>query len=400
MEGVQLAVDQAANGAVALVVPPQNVTAERLGAQKNAPEASRAEAPARPDDSTTDNSRASWVVIGLFVLAVAYTFYFARALLLPIVLAMLFSLLLSPLVAALRRYRIPEPVGAGLVMIVLLAATVTGAYTLVDPAAEWVAKAPGALRAVEAKVRKLKQPVAQVQRAAESIEAIAQVDAGKKREVVVQQRPGFRDLLADRTPYLVTGVFSTVVLLYFLLASGDLFLRKTVRLIPSLRNKIHAVEVGRSIQREIGRYFVTVSFINAGLGACTGLALQLLGMPNPLLWAAVVALLNFIPYLGPATSLLILTIASILAFDDFSRIWTVPAVFLALVVVEGQLIQPLVVGRRLSLNPVMVFVAFLVLGWLWGIAGMFVAVPILVTLKVICDHIERFAAVGEYLGRN
>lgn len=341
----------------------------------------------------------SWILVGLFILAVLYTFYFARGVLLPVVLALLFNFLLSPVVRQLRHYRIPEPAGAGLVMIVLLGGLGAGIYTLTDPATEWLSKAPGSLRAVEGKLRKIKQPVADVQRAAERLEAMTQMDAtGKAREVVIQ-RPGMRELMATRTPYFVAGTISTVVLLYFLLASGDLFLRKVVRILPTLRNKIHAVEVGRSIQREIGRYFFTVSLINAGLGAATALALHLLGMPNPLLWGAMVMLLNFIPYLGPTCSLLILTVAAILAFDDISRVWPVPAVFLALVLLEGQLLQPVVVGRRLSLNPVVIFLAFLLFGWLWGIAGMFIAVPILVILKVFCDHVDRFAAVGEFLGR-
>lgn len=354
---------------------------------------------AAPAPPSVRGEHASLVVIGLFVLAVLYTCYFARALLLPIVLAMLFSLLLSPVVRALKGYRLPEPAGAAIVMFCLLGGIGAGAYTLMDPATEWLAKAPGSLRTVESKLRKIKQPVADVQRAADRLEAIAQMDVpGKVREVVLQ-RPGFGELVAVRTPYFLAGALSTVVLLYFLLASGDLFMRKIVRILPRLRNKIHAVEVGRSIQHEIGRYFFTVSLINAGLGVATAAALYFLGMPNPLMWGAMVMLLNFIPYLGPTASLLILTMAAILSFDDLSRAWPVPAVFIALVFIEGQLIQPYVVGRRLSLNPVMVFLAFLVLGWLWGIAGMFVAVPILVVLKVFCDHVGRFAPLGEFLGR-
>jgi predicted PurR-regulated permease PerM len=371
---------------------PADTSAE---ANVESPAAGAASAP-----PAVQTEHASLVVVGLFVLALLYTFYFARALLLPIVLAVLFTLLLSPMVRALRRWRLPEPVGAAVVMVCLLGGIGAGVYTLIDPATEWLAKAPGSLRMVESKLKKLKQPVADVQRAAERLEAITQMNVpGKVREVVLQ-RSGIGDLMATRTPYLVAGALSTIVLLYFLLASGDLFLRKVVRLTPSLRNKIHAVEVGRSIQHEIGRYFFTVSLINAGLGLVTAAAMYFLGMPNPLLWGAMVALLNFIPYLGPTISLLILTVAAILAFDDLARAWSVPAVFLGLVFIEGQVIQPFVVGRRLSLNPVMVFLAFLALGWLWGVAGMFIAVPILVTFKVFCDHVERFAPIGEFLGRD
>jgi predicted PurR-regulated permease PerM len=340
-----------------------------------------------------------WVLVGLFVLAMLYTFHFARTLLLPITLAVLFSLLLSPVVGWLRKFRVPEPLGAALVLVVMVSGIGAAFYTLAQPAAQWLDKAPESLSAAEFKLRKLKQPVADVKRAAEKIEAMTQLEAARKPREVVLQTPGLGALITSQTPYLVAGLVSTLVLLYFLLASGDLFMRKTVRLIPTWRDKVHAVEVGREIQRELGRYFFTVTLINATLGIATAIAMRLLGMPNPLLWGAMAMLLNYIPYLGPSTSLAVLSMAAIMSFDDLSRIWPVPAVFLTLVVLEGQLIQPIVVGRSLRLNPVMVFVAFLLLGWLWGIAGMFVAVPLLVTLKVICDHVERLTALGEYLGR-
>lgn len=343
---------------------------------------------------------ANWVFVGLFVLAALYTFHLARAFLLPILLAALFSLLLSPLVRWLRKHRVPEPAGAALVMSVLLFGVGAAAYALADPAAQWLDRAPESFRQIEAKVRKLKQPVADVQRAAEKLEAIAHVAAASKPREVVVQAPGMGALLASQTPYLLAGFVSTIVLMYFLLASGDLFLRKTVRLIPTLRNKIHAVEVGRDIQQKLGRYFFTVTVINAGLGIATTVVMQVLGMPNPLLWGAMAMLLNYIPYLGPTASLLIMAAAAAVTFDDAGRVWQVPASFLALILLEGQLIQPVVVGRSLRLNPVMVFLAFLLMGWLWGIPGMFFAVPLLVTLKVICDHVEHFAAFGEYLARD
>jgi predicted PurR-regulated permease PerM len=291
-------------------------------------------------------------------------------------------------------------VGAALVVAILLGCIGAAFYTLAEPAAQWLDKAPESLGVAEARLRRLKQPVADVQRAADKIEAIAQLAGSRKVREVVVQTPGLGALMASQTPYLLAGFVSTVVLLYFLLASGDLFLRKTVRLIPSLRDKIQAVEVGREIQGKLGHYFFTISVVNASLGIVTTVAMQLLGMPNPLLWGAMAMLLNYIPYLGPTISLTLLSMAALVAFDDFSRVWPVPAVFLSLVLLEGQLIQPIVVGRSLRLNPVVVFVSFLLLGWLWGIAGMFIAVPILVTLKVICDHVGRFAALGEYLGRD
>ncbi|HXF15676.1 MAG TPA: AI-2E family transporter [Burkholderiales bacterium] len=378
---------------------PRGVDPSRYGPRDSAREPAITVLPQAPRPKPP-RSRPDWAFVGLFILAALYAFHFARALLLPITLAVLFSLLLSPIVSWLRKWRVPEPAGAAVVLVALLSGIVTAFYSLAEPAAAWLEKAPESLTVAEDKVRKFLQPVTQVQRAADKIEAITRTTSSKKPREVVVQAPGFGVWITSQTPYLITGTVSTLVLLYFLLASGDLFLRKTVKLIPTLRNKIHAVEVGNEVQRELGRYFVTVSLINAGLGIATAIVMKALGMPNPLLWGALAMLLNYIPYLGPTVCLGVLSMAALMSFDDFSHIWPVPAAFVTLVVVEGQLVQPFIVGRSLSLNPVMVFSAFLVLGWLWGIAGMFVAVPILVTLKVVCDHVERFAAMGEYLGRN
>jgi hypothetical protein len=164
-----------------------------------------------------------------------------------------------------------------------------------------------------------------------------------------------------------------------------------------LSDKKKALEIARGIETEIGRYLVTVSIINLVLGVAASLLMYLLHMPNPMLWGAMVALLNFIPYVGATISLSILTVVAILTFETLGQALAVPAGFLVLTTLEGQIGYPFIVGRHFSVNPVLVFVSLLFWGLLWGIPGMLMAVPILVIAKIICSHIESLAVVKEFL---
>ncbi|MBL8472845.1 MAG: AI-2E family transporter [Rhodocyclaceae bacterium] len=343
---------------------------------------------------------ASLPATGLFVLALLVVVYFARPLLFPIVLAILLALMLAPAVRLLKLLHLPEAAGAALVMCGLLASVGTGLYYLADPAAEWVDRAPAMLREVEIKLRQIKKPVESVRRATEKVESLATVPVGPKtQEVVVKEAPLSAQLLRNTQSFAV-GTISTLVLLYFLLASGDLFLRKLMRVAPSSDDSQRAVEVGRRIQQDIGRYFALLCGLNIALGCVITLATHLLGMPNPVLWGVLVGLLNFIPYLGPTLSLAMLTLAALVSFRSLSEALTVPAVFLAIEFLNGQIVHPLVAGRMLALNPVAIFIAFLFWGWMWGIAGMLIAAPLLVVLKVFCDHVDRLAFLAEFLSRD
>ncbi|MBU0601539.1 MAG: AI-2E family transporter [Gammaproteobacteria bacterium] len=343
---------------------------------------------------------ASLAIMGMFWLSALGVTYFARALLLPIVLAALFTLLLAPLVGMLKRLRVREPIGAAIIVALLLAGIGSAVYNLTNPALDWLDKSPRALREVEAKLLALKKPVDEVRQATEKVEAIAAGGKSGGSRSVVLKEPGLGSVLFAGTQYFLIGTVSTVVLMYFLLASGDGFLRKLVRLMPTMRDKIRAIGVARQIQQEIGRYFLTLSAINVGLGIATGCAMALLDMPNPALWGVMAGLLNFIPYLGPTLCGVALALAALINFDTAAEAWRIPASFLAITVIEGQFVQPMLAGRTLSLNPVAVFVSFLFWGWLWGIAGMLIAVPTLIVMKVVCSHVDGWGAFGAFLDRS
>jgi predicted PurR-regulated permease PerM len=352
-----------------------------------------------PTSSVGIHSRNDMAVVALVILATLYTLYFARALVLPVVLAVLFSILLSPSVRALHRIRIPEPIGALIVLLGVIAAIVFTADKLSAPATEWLNKAPQSLSQIELKTKSLKKFVGEVRRITDRISTMTR-GAGEAppREVVVENT-NWSGVLLGQTQFFLVGSLSTLILLYFLLASGDTFLRKLVRILPRLRDKVRAVEVTREIQHEIGRYFLTVGCINIALGVVTAIAMWIIDMPNPMLWGVLVAILNFIPYVGPTLSMITLTLAALLTFDTLSQALLVPLIFVGLTFFEGQFLQPIIVGRRLALNPVVIFISFLLWGWLWGIAGMLIAVPLLVTIKICCDHLKPLAPVAEFLGR-
>ena len=344
-------------------------------------------------------SRGDGALFGLVILATLYTLYFARALLLTVVLAVLFSILLSPAVRALHRIRIPEAVGALIVILGVIAILGFAADKLSAPATEWLNKTPQSLSQIELKTRSLKNFVGEVRRITDRISTMTRGAGEKRPREVVVENTNWSGVLLGQTQYVVVGSLSTLILLYFLLASGDSFLRKLVRILPRLRDKVRAVEVTREIQHEIGRYFLTVGCINIALGVVTAIAMWILGMPNPMLWGVLVAILNFIPYVGPTISMITLTLAALLTFDTLSQALLVPLVFVGLTLFEGQFLQPIIVGRRLALNPVVIFISFLLWGWLWGIAGMLIAVPLLVTIKICCEHLAPLAPVAEFLSR-
>jgi predicted PurR-regulated permease PerM len=337
-------------------------------------------------------------ITGLFVLAAFYTLYFARAFFLPIILAILLDFLLSPLIRALKRARIPEPLGAALVIVALLGAAGMAVYGLVDPAREWVAKAPASMREAESRLRKLRSPVEQVSKTAEQVEQVAKVDDGKTPEVVVKG-PSLTERLFGTTQTLVASALEVVILLYFLLAAGDLFLQKLIKVLPLLRDKKKAVAIARETEASISTYLVTVTLVNLGLGLAVALVMFLLKMPNPLLWGALAALAEFIPYLGATALIALLTLAGLVTFEQVGHALLIPASYLAVNVFQSQFVSPLILGRRLTLNPVAIFVGLVFWWWIWGVPGAFVAVPLIATFKIFCDHIEALAPIGEFLGR-
>nr|MBA2564549.1 AI-2E family transporter [Gemmatimonadota bacterium] len=302
------------------------------------------------------------------------------------------------LIRALKRVRVPPPAGAALVILALIGTLALAVYELAEPAREWGARAPATLQHVEEKLHRFSRPMEQVTKTAEQIEEATEVGPGGTPEVVVKG-PSLVSRFMGQTQSLVAGVLQVLVLLYFLLAAGDLFLQKLIRVLPRLGDRKKAVMIARETEASISVYLLTVALVNVLEGIAVAAAMWAIGMPNPALWGALAAALEFIPYIGAGFLMIVLTLAGLATFDDVGRALLAPGSFLAINLLQANVLSPFLLGHRLTLNPVAIVVGLAFWWWIWGIPGAFIAVPLLATFKIFCDHIETLTPVGEFLGK-
>jgi len=343
-------------------------------------------------------------IVGLFLLGCFCFLYFAKPFLLPVVLAIMLTFLLKPLVRGMAKFHVPEPIGAALLLVFLVIVLVNYITVLTQPATEWMARTPENLRQVERKVRDLLRPAERLTQAAEQVEKMTKGTAPAIPPVAEPPAPRIeinRSNLADTvlsyTKSFLMGAIETIVLLYFLLASGDLFMHKLVKVLPTLQNKKQAVDIAHEVQHNISIFLFTITVINACLGILVGLVLFFVHMPNPVLWGVMAGLLNFIPYFGPIIGVAVLTVAGLVTTDSLGQAIVPPLVYLSLHALESNFITPMILGRRLTLNPVVIFISLIFWTWLWGIPGAILSVPMLMTLKIFCDHFKPLATIGEFL---
>lgn len=264
---------------------------------------------------------------------------------------------------------------------------------MIGPASEWLTLSPESISEIERKLRVATRPLAEVSRATKSVEDLVDIEGAGSSGVQVDS-PGLLSSLLSGTQNFVSYGAVVIVLLYFLLAGGDSFLRKLVTVLPQLSDKIRAVEIARRTEHAISRYLFTICLINLGLGIAVGSAMWALDMPNPVLWGAVAGGLNFIPFLGPAISTALIAGAAILSFDTVEQFLMPPLACAALTIFEGLLVTPTLLGRNLTLSPVVIFLAVLALSWAWGILGALMAVPTLVMVKIVCDEVGMLRPLG------
>jgi predicted PurR-regulated permease PerM len=332
---------------------------------------------------------------GLFILALFYTIYFIRSILLPVVLALLLSYLLRPIVRGLSQLKVPLPVSATLILIGFLAVMAYGISALAAPTMAWLQKAPAGLTELQHKLLPVKKSIAQVSQATGEIEKLASTNAETKA-VEVKRHP-ITEIFFVHTPEFIASTVLSVILLYFLLVYDQAFIAKLVKLLPTLSDKKTAVAIAHDIESQVSRYLFTITIINSCLGLAVGTAVGLLGLRNPVMWGVMVALLNFVPYLGALTGIICMTIGAVLSFDSLGYAIAFPGVYLAFGTLEGSFITPWVMGRSLTLNPVMILLSLTFWGWMWGVVGIILAVPILAAFKIFCAHIKPMEPLAEFL---
>lgn len=334
--------------------------------------------------------------VGTFLILGGGVLFFAKDFLLPVSLAFLIALVLSPVVRTLRRRGVPEGLSALFLVVCLLAGLGSAAYGLSGPVAQWVADAPKHAREIQYKIASLRRPVEAVVEASNRVEELAESNDPSTQKVVLAE-PGLVARAATGAPEVVAKVGLTLFLLLFLLASGDLFYEKLVKSLPTFSDKRRGVRIAREVEREVSRYLLTVACINAVLGMAIGAGMYLVGMPNPALWGLAAAVLNFVPYIGSLVGIVLVAAVGLVSFDTLGQALVPPLIYTCLTTLEGQIVTPLLVGRRLEMNAVAVFIAVAFWGWLWGILGAIIAVPMLVVVRIFADHVEGLGALGQFL---
>jgi predicted PurR-regulated permease PerM len=319
--------------------------------------------------------------------AVGLLLYVAHAAFVPIALALLFALVLSGPVELAHRAGLPRALGAMLLVVMLLGAAAALFDVLSEPAQHWFDEAPHTVRVIGKKIRPLAQFAAKIDDLRNSAGNIgaATRPAAAPAPAIGTPGPSAPALILDLTRGVLFSTATVVILTLFLLTGGPPMLARMTSALVSDLNFAHVIGVIEKVRREVGRFYVTTALINVGLGLATGCAMMWCGMPNPFLWGTVVAVLNFIPYAGPTAALILLTSVAFVSFDGFGQVAAVAGSFLGLIALESQILQPLLVGRRLRLNPLLVFLALWFGGLFWGIAGVVLATPMLAALKVIAE---------------
>ncbi|MCC6317813.1 MAG: AI-2E family transporter [Gemmatimonadaceae bacterium] len=363
------------------------------------------EAERAPTAAERNGAVAAAALALIAALGLLYTLYLARQVILPVVIAILLSFLLRGPVRWLRRHRVREPVGAALVVFGGLIVAVVVMLLLVGPATSWLARAPTVVEQADQKLRTLVRPLLRFEATAARVEQIASgattgTGAAAPAAPVASPTGGIlRKAFGGAANLLVVAV-SIIFLTYFLLASGDLFMRKLMKVLP-YREEHSGVpqRISDEVEAAVSAYLRTSLLINVGLGFATWGILQLLGMPNAGLWGAMAGVLNVVPYLGALLTAGVLAVAAITVFDSIGHALLVPMAFFFLNIIESNVVTPMLMGRTFPLNPVALFIGVLVWGFVWGIPGAILAVPIMVTLKILCDHIPALRPFGEFLGQ-
>jgi predicted PurR-regulated permease PerM len=338
----------------------------------------------------------SFEITAILMLLVLVILYFTGEVVLPVIFAFLFNLLLQPAMTVLIKVHIPKTVAALFIILLFIGAVGGIGFYLSGPAAEWISKAPQSLARLEQRFSAITQPVASVQKASQEVEKIAG-GPGADATSVSLKGPGLGSMVFSGTRTILAEFATMVLLLFFLLRSGDLFLRRLVEVLPTLSDKKQAVDIWHEITRNISGYLVTITMMNGAVGIATGFATYMFGLSNPILWGVLAFVLNYILILGPLSGVAILFLAGLLTFDT---IWQalLPAVsYLVIHLTEGA-VTPVLLARRFELNPVLVIISLVFWYWMWGIPGALLAVPLLASFKIICDRIRPLMALGHFVG--
>ena len=336
---------------------------------------------------------------GLFVLALLACAYVAREILLPIVLAFILKLLTQPVMRFLARLRVPRVLASLAVIVLLLAIIVCLGEALKTPAADWAKRLPEGIPRLQQRVRSISAPINTTSRLLNHAKTVAGSAMGPAAAPAPVAAPSndLEDSILSGAHTFAVCFLSTFLVLFFLLMSGDTFLRRLVEVMPRFRDKRQVTDISQQIECDISAYLVTITAMNALVGLATGLAMWALGLPDVILWATMAFLLNYVPILGPLCGFALFLAVGMLSLDPLWKAFMPVVLYTTIHILEGETITPLLLARRFTLNPVLVIISLLFWNWMWGFPGAILAVPILAIIKIVCDRVRSLAAFGHFV---
>jgi predicted PurR-regulated permease PerM len=355
------------------------------------------EADQEEDDMPLPTEARTVFLGGLFILAVLAVMYVAAGIVLPVVLAIVLKLLLQPLVRLMERAHIPRGLAALLCLVLVMAVLAGTVSAVAGPAADWAGKLPQALPQLRDKLAFLHRPIDMVQGMAHELQGLTGEDGMNLPQAPPVRSSNLMGALFTGTAAVTSGLFTTLLVLFYLLVAGETFMRRFVEILPRFRDKRHAVEISLHVERDVSAYLVTVTLINAVVGLLTGLVMWGCGVANPPLWGVIAFVLNFVPILGPMVGMVIFTMASVLSLGVAWGALLPVGLYFCIHIIEGEFATPMLMARRFTINPVAVILALVFWFWMWGVPGAILAVPMLAITKIICDDVRPLRAIGHLL---
>jgi predicted PurR-regulated permease PerM len=363
----------------------------RLSACQQIPDIGAVSTPTPLADTTLRKA-----IILLSILAVGALLYFAQDVFIPVAVALFLALLLNPAVDRLQGWRVPRALAVAIVLIVVFAAAGAAINAVWAPANDWLSRAPQTMRQISPRLRPLREMFERVDDVAERAGRLTQGGTAVSGKPAIVTPVAGESTAVSIARSFFEWMSIVPFTLFFMLGGPPLMARMGASLAGN-EASAKTLRMTEAIRQEVGRYFGTVALINLGLGIATGLAMFALGMPNAILWGVMAGVLNFVPYLGPIIACIIFAAAALITFPTLGEALAVPGVFIVLHLIEGQLVQPLTVGRRLEVNALVILLGVWFGYAFWGIAGVMLATPVLVALKVAAQHHPSWRVLGDFL---
>jgi len=338
------------------------------------------------------SSGVNTMLLAALVLFAALTAaYIAAEVILPVTLAVVLKLLLQPGMRFLARLHVPRSLAALLLILAVFGVIGAVGATVSGPARSWAERLPEALPRIEERLRFLSQPIEKVSGLLHKADNMGQADVGAGSSL------GLTGTLFRGTEHFASGLFETILVLFFLLVSGDMFLRRLVEIMPRFKDKRQVVDLSQQVEGNISAYLLTITVMNAVVGVATAAVMWACGVGDPILWGVVAFLLNFVPIMGPFVGIALFLFAGLLAIPTLWQALLPAGLYFAIHVLEGETITPILLARRFTLNPVLVIISLIFWFWMWGVPGAILSVPMLAITKIICDGIKPLNAIGHFL---